>query len=228
MGEEYVLKWVKEIGWGILSMDIAYGDFLKRLREERISRKLTQLQMGSRLRMSQSHYSKAELGTRKFTFYEMQSLCETELDVFYILTGIRLDGKYREVLETRSYHELSFLMRIVCYLDSFRNKNDMQYYLGDSNNIFYSLRRVKNYSQKKMSELLGMDVKKLRDMEKGVTLPDSEMILKMYHTLQVPFFVILKEKNLLVSELCYMLGCLEKNTSKEMFGLIQDCVNLME
>ena len=194
MGKRYVLKWVKEIGWGILSMDMAYGDFLKRLKEERVNRKLTQLQMGSGLRMGQSHYSKAELGTRKFTFYEMQSLCETELDVFYILTGIRLDGKYREVLETRSYHELSFLMRIVCYLDSFRNKNDLQYYLGDSNNIFYSLRRVKNYSQKKMSELLGMDVKKLRDMEKGVTLPDSEMILKMYHILQVPFFVILKEK----------------------------------
>lgn len=104
----------------------------------------------------------------------------------------------------------------------------MQYYMGDSNNIFYSLRRIKNYSQKKMSELLEVDVKKLRDMEKGITLPDSEMILKMYRILQVPFFIILKEKNLLVSELCYMLGGLEKNTSKEMFGLIQDCVSLME
>ena len=78
---------------------------MKRLREERISRKLTQLQMSSRLRMSQSHYSKAELGSRKFTFYEMQSLCGAELDVLNItLRRSRLSGVARATFPDKQSH----------------------------------------------------------------------------------------------------------------------------
>lgn len=59
-----------------------YQDFLDKLKEERISRKWTQLQMGQKLRMTQSHYSKAEMGSRRFTYYEMKCLCETDLDIY--------------------------------------------------------------------------------------------------------------------------------------------------
>lgn len=225
-------------------MGVAYEDFLKRLKEERINRNLTQCQMGARLRMSQSHYSKAELGKRKFTFYEMQSLCRTELNVFYILTGIKADEKYRKALEEREPHELNLLLRIICFADSFHKRRN-RYYLVDGysdkveteyysllqdgqTNIFYSLRHIKKYSQKKMASALHMDVKKLRDLEKGIVQPDGELIFKIFQAFYIPFYVILGERNLLVSELCYMLTHVEKNTSIEMFSLIQDCVVIMQ
>ena len=44
-----------------------YQDFLDKLKEERISRKWTQLQMGQKLRMTQSHYSKAEMAVGSLT-----------------------------------------------------------------------------------------------------------------------------------------------------------------
>lgn len=230
--------------WGILSMNMAYQEFLERLKKERINKNLSQMQMGRKLKMSQSHYSKAELGTRRFTYFEMQCLCDTEVDIFYILTGTEYEGKYKRVLEEKSYDELTFLMRIVCYANEYHRKKDAYYYedvLTDKmgmeqyaltrdrqNNILYSVRRMKNYNQKKMSEILEVDVKKLRDMEKGITLPDSEIILKMHTTFSIPFFVILKEKNLLISELCYMIELLEKSTRKEVYGLIQDCFSILE
>ena len=197
-------------------MGVTYEDFLERLKEERINQDLTQCEMGARLRMSQSHYSKAELGTRKLTFYEMQSLCKTELNVFYILTGIRVDEKYRKTLEESAPHELNLLLRIVCYAYSFHRRKGMQYfadgysekveteYYGllrdNQTNIFYSIRRIKKYSQKKMASMLNIDVKKLRDLEKGIVQPDGELIFKIYQAFYIPFCVILEEKNLLVSE----------------------------
>ena len=224
-------------------MDSAYKEFLERLREERENKDLTQLQMSLSMRMTQSHYSKAELGKRMFTFYEMQGLCETQVDVFYILMGIRASDKYRHLLEPRALYELTFLFRTVCYANSYRirhtmhqqpidstDRMDLEYYLLAGNKkktLIHSLRQIYNYSQIKMAEILAVDVKKLRDMEKGVTLPDSEMMLKIYQTFQIPYFVMMKDRNLLISELCYRLGILEQFIGNDISEMIENCVNMI-
>ena len=47
-------------------MNMSYQNVLERLKEERLDKHLSQLEMGQIMRMSQSHYSKAELGRRRF------------------------------------------------------------------------------------------------------------------------------------------------------------------
>lgn len=63
---------------------MTYQNVLERLKEERLRQHWSQIQMGGQMRMSQSHYSKVELGNRRLTFYQIQYLCDTEIDVHYI------------------------------------------------------------------------------------------------------------------------------------------------
>ena len=55
-------------------MNESYQNVLERLKEERIRQNWSQEQICRQLRMSQSHYSKVELGKRRFTYYEVPYL----------------------------------------------------------------------------------------------------------------------------------------------------------
>lgn len=212
-----------------------YQDFLKRLKEERMSRQLSQLQMGQKMRMTQSHYSKAELGSRRFTYYEMKCLCEAGLDIYYIFTGYRCKPEYRDYFMECSYGELKcylgILHSVVGHLceshlldigeGASRKIGSMQYALApcrDSKTIFYSLRRGMGYSQKEMADILDVDVKKLRNIENGSALPDSEIIWKVSEEMGVPFSIILNDANGLGGEVSYLVELIESGPGREMFG----------
>ena len=55
-----------------------------------------------------------------------------------------------------------------------------------------------------MAEKLGVDVKKLRDLENGRNLPDSELLSRLYTSFGICPAVVLKDRNCLASE----IGCL--------------------
>lgn len=152
-----------------------YADVLGRLKEEREIHKISQVEMGQFMRMTQSHYSKAELGKKRFSYYEMMYLCDTALDLYYIYSGQRGIEKYKKLFGSCTYSELLGYMSVL--IDTAKvmsiNKYDgvwKKLYLCTRNvhyavnsvegNPYYALRVSMNYSQIRMSSLLGMDVKK--------------------------------------------------------------------
>lgn len=219
-------------------MCIRYQDFLTRLREERISRKLSQLQMGRRMRMTQSHYSKAETGVRRFTFYEIKCLCETDFDIYYVFTGYRCKPGYRDFFMECTYGELKCYLGMMCSIlehlyesrlleleKSICRKIEFIHYAllpcRDNKTVFYSLRRGMDYSQKKMADILDMDVKKLRNIESGSALPDSEIIWKVSEKVGLPFSIILNDVNGLGGEVSYLVELIENDTRRKMFERIK-------
>ena len=87
-------------------MSATYQNFVERLKEERLRLVLSQAELGRRLRMGQSHYSKVELGTRRFTYYETQCLCETDVDIYYIFTGNKCDIEVDDFFLKCTFEEL--------------------------------------------------------------------------------------------------------------------------
>lgn len=75
-------------------------------------------------------------------------------------------------------------------------------------NILYRLRNHHGYTQRKMADLLGIDVKTLRSLEKGRRLPDSDFILKMLHLFHILPVLTLNDPMGLRNELNYVLGLL--------------------
>lgn len=106
----------------------------------------------------------------------------------------------------------------------------LQYLSGDARtnrNILYRLRNHHGYTQRKMADLLGMDIKTLRSLEKGRRLPDSELIWEMYHLFHVSPALILNDPRGLRSELNYVLGLLTDNDRDGMLQILESSHKLV-
>lgn len=213
-------------------MSATYQNFRERLKEERLRLELSQLEIGQALRMSQSHYSKVEIGTRRLTFFETQYLCEANVDVYYLFTGekrvIEIDNLFIEC----NFDELVCYLHTLCMLltclhgnksiilprDMQKKLENIQYALmpcEKRQTIFYKLRRALNYNQIKMADLLEVDVKKLRGMESGKILPDNEIIWRLSEMFYIPYALLLKDKNGLVCELNCLLDLIKESKRKD-------------
>lgn len=207
-------------------MDIVYEDVLARLKEERLLHKLSQEELGRRLRITQGHYSKAEQAIKRFTYYEMKCLADSELDMYYIYTGRRTVGRHWDILRNCSYKELLCYLHILismecCRYGERRQESEMKRYRQlcrlkvitgaeeGQENVFLLIRSHEKRTQHEMADYLGMDVKKYRRMEKGYCLPDSELIFKAYSMFGVPPAYILKDGKGLVCEIEYYLDRFE-------------------
>lgn len=144
---------------------IAYDNVLKRLREERQRLAWSQKEMSQCVRMSQSNYSKVEIGLRRLNYSELKYLCESDIDVYYIYTAQRSSGQYINFFKQCSYFELRCFLGVIYSIAmlEYRNTTTEQWrnilnkikYVAlieenkSNNNIFLVLRRSINCQQKK-------------------------------------------------------------------------------
>ena len=222
-------------------MDNNYISILPRLREERERRNLTQRLLCYHMQIQQSHFSKAETGQRRFTYHELEGLCATDIDVLYVFTGKRP----KTGLEFLNPAELG-LEEIICLLNivydladtawsanryktAFEQIRQQLEYIkcGSGNdktksNIFHYVRIKCGYTQQKMADTLGIDIKKLRELEKGRLQPDSELIWKMYDLFHVSPALILKDPRGLLNELNYVLDLLEDDDREIMLRILEN------
>lgn len=223
-------------------MSVTYDDVLKRLIEERHRLSWTQKEMSKCVRMEQSNYSKVELGLRRLSYYDLKYLCETDVDVHYIYTGQKSSGQYAGFFYERSYDELLCYLRVMYSVSELKYKEDftgkwkiiyekIKYVpLIEGNqkhyNIFEEIRHSLNYQQQKMAGLLGVDVKKLRDLENARRLPDSELLYRLYELFCIPPAAILKDRKGMASELGILLDMLDPDCQKSMFETIAAIHNI--
>lgn len=223
-------------------MRIAYEDVLDRLKEERHRLLLSQKEMGRLVRMNQSNFSKVELGLRRLNYYELKYLCDSEVDVHYIYTGRRSSGQYADFFSQCSYVELICFLSIVYSVvllryrderaEKWKNILEKIKYVPlieenpNASNIFLVIRRSANCQQLKMAEILGVDVKKLRDLENGRTLPDSELLCRLYELYRIPPAAILKDKRGMESEISIFLDMLDTADRNVIFDIIKAVHNM--
>lgn len=227
-----------------MPMDSEYQNVLRRLREEREKLNLTQRLLCYRMKMLQSHYSRAESGSKRFSYYEIKGLCTSDVDVLYVFTGKRpKDGQELLDLQDCSLEEIVCYLNTVCILAkavkqmdtkrvSFGSIQKQLEYIqyrgsGAKNNIFYCVRDRQDYTQQKMADMLGVDIKKLRELENGRILPDSEMIWKMYELFQVSPAFILEDVGGLRQELNYVLDLLDEEDRKLVIQVLKDEQNVL-
>ena len=155
------------------------------------------------------------------------------MDVYYIFTGerwkqIEENSFFLEstVEELKSYLELLCILSMALFKaniltissDNCKKIEHIRYALmpcKKGQTIFYKLRRALNYNQKKMAELMKVDVKKLRGMECGKILPDSEIMYQMLAVFSIPYALLLNDKNGLIGEINCLLGLMEESKRKD-------------
>lgn len=204
-------------------MGMAYENVLDRLKEERSLHSLSQEDLGRQLKMTQGHYSKAEHAIKRFTYYEVKCLADSELDLYYIYTGRRIMHNHEEILKNCGYRELLCYLHVLLSLECCRygeQKREseakrysrlcrLKYITGaedEQESIFMLLRRYERQTQFEMADSLGMEVKKYRGVEKGTCLPDSELLFKVYSLFDISPAYVLKDRKGLSCEIEYYLN----------------------
>lgn len=192
-------------------MCIRYEDVVIRLKQERLRMQWTQKMISKKLGMTQSHYSKAESGLKRFSYREMQSLNQIGVDVHYIFTGQRESlEKYEALFQGCGKQELLCIASVFCALKDYLNRKNrpdggasvghrtdpISYIFAaedDKRSIWYLLRTFYDYTQKEMAVLMEIDIKKYRSIEREEILPDSEIILKTYNQFHIPPLLLLED-----------------------------------
>ncbi len=228
-------------------MNSEYQHVLRRLKEERERRNLTQRLLCYNMKMLQSHYSRAESGSKRFSYNEIKGLCTSDVDVLYVFTG-KKSGERQEFVEQRDCSPeeiLCFLNTVYILIKAMKpsDKKGASYgeirsqleYLqygnenrGVKDNIFYCVRNREDYTQQKMADELGVDIKKLRELENGRILPDSEMIWKMYDLFRVSPAFMLEDTKGLWRELNYVLDMLDEKDRECMIRILQEEHRLLQ
>lgn len=213
-------------------MDMIYEDVLARLKEERLTHKLSQAELGRQLKITQGHYSKAEHAVKRFTYCEIKRLADSELDLYYIYTGRRIVNRHTELLKGCSYRELLCFLHVLLSLECCRygkQKADakryqllsrLKYITGtadEQENVFMLIRQYERRTQCEMADCLGMDVKKYRCVEKGTCLPDSELLFDVYSVFGVSPAYLLKDGRELICEIEHHLNRMKPENNEVVY-----------
>lgn len=224
-----------------LPMEDNYDSVLRRLKEERMRRNMTQRLLCYYMQIQQSHFSRAETGQRRFSYHELKGLCRSDVDMHYIFTGKRTkSGREFLCLSEPSLEELICFLNTIHALSSiarFADQSGTSFgeihrqleYLqcGSGNakgqaNVFLCVRNHCGYTQNRMSDSLGVDIKKLRELEKGRLLPDSELIWKMYSLFRISPSLILKDVKSMWNELNYILELMDDTDRDIVLRILED------
>lgn len=76
-------------------------------------------------------------------------------------------------------------------------------------------------SAKEMAQSLGIDVKKLRDIEKGKNFPDSELLCRLYELYNIPPTVILKNNKCMANEIATLLDMMDIENRRVILNFIK-------
>ena len=218
--------------------NLVYENVLERLRKERGRLSITKADMSRYLHMDQSNYRKAELGQyRRFSYFEVKSMSELGINVNYIYTGKVKKVITLDFIEKLSVNRLKSILQIIYTIVELSYKEDFnQQYKAlleelkyiffikqnvNPSDIFLTVRRLKGYTQIKMADMIGGDVKKLRNLENGKKLPDSEIISKMYEVFKILPVVMIETKNCMLDTILYILDEIKKEDREKIVDIIK-------
>lgn len=218
--------------------NLVYENVLERLRKERGRLSITKADMSRYLHMDQSNYRKAELGQyRRFSYFEVKSMSELGINVNYIYTGKVKKVITLDFIEKLSVNRLKSILQIIYTIVELSYKEDFnQQYKAlleelkyiffikqnvNPSDIFLTVRRLKGYTKIKMADMIGVDVKKLRNLENGKKLPDSEIISKMYEVFKILPVVMIETKNCMLDTILYILDEIKKEDREKIVDIIK-------
>lgn len=219
-------------------MSMEYKNVLERLKEEREKKAWTQRDISQQIGMGQAQYCKIEKGTQNFSYDEVKALANLQINVHYIFTGQKSSGYFVEKIEKGNYSKavglLEMIFAVIKYYytwepsvywkDLYQEIKFVRFLDADqnyNNNLFYMIRCMFHYTQKQMAGHLGVDVKKLRRLETGQCLPDSELLWRFYNEFRVPPSVIIKDKKGILCEAGWLLEKVDSKAGKNSLAMMK-------
>ena len=228
-------------------MTASYDKFIKRLIAYRKANGLSQEEMGRRSNLTQSHYNKIENMSKIMSYKSLVVLNAKGISADFLVTGIK---QKRTVLNDllmgcSKADRADFMhMAVICIALGIKHKgaenekyrkistneiemlrSDMESKDAKSYSAWKCIRRINSLTQEQMSKELEIDIKTYRDIEKGKSKPNVEILALIYDKFGYPPSLILdvEDKNYLfvINEVWLRLSeSLQNKIEKELRGFL--------
>jgi len=191
-----------------------YGLIVQKLQEYRNKSNILQNEMAEYLDMTQSEYSKIELGKTKLSYEVLSKLhkkgCDIDMLIIGEETGTVLPSVERVYVESDTTRFASWLKLCEWAMQHWRNEDGREAQIGSKLlKIFVNaereltalekLRAATGISQEKMAEILGVEIRKYRRLKKGKSQLDAELMAKIYEATKCKPSYFIDENNYYLS-----------------------------
>lgn len=172
-----------------------YKLIVSRLESYRKKYHIVQTDLADDLEITQSQYSKFEKGAVKLSYEILHKLYKMGWDIDLIITGEGMHpiiDKLKPLQEVMNEEQMISIFKLCEWaIDQWNlqgaNENGignklLKLYIGSEHAMtaLQKLRVVYNLNQEEMAELVGVNIKKYRELEKGVLQLDAELMSNIY------------------------------------------------
>ena len=236
-------------------MSAAYDAFIKRLIEYRKNNDLSQEEMGKRTNLTQSHYNKIENRNKIMSYNSLVVLNSEYISADFLITGIEQKETVLNdlLMQCGETDKADFLyMAVICIElvikyhgvvdETYKEistkeievlRSDMEEENTADYSVWKCIRKLSNLTQEQMSQELDIDIKTYRDIEKGKSKPNVEILALVYEKLGYPpsLFFEVDNKNYLyaINEVWLRLPAEMQNIiEKELRGFLDFISSIRE
>lgn len=197
-----------------------YDLIVQRLGEYRKKCHILQNDMAEYLDITQSQYSKLELGRVKLSYEVLKKLYRHGCDIDKMIIGKKaenvLSSLQKSYMENDERHVMNWLKMCQWAIDCWREEEGKEEQIGSKllrrftdngteMTALERLRRAYGVSQQEMSEITGVNIKKYRQLEKGNIQLDAELMANIYEATKCRPSYFVDENNFylsIISEEC--------------------------
>lgn len=204
-----------------------YNGVVERLKEYRKELGVSQSEMGTYLGVTQSHYLKLEKGMKVISKRSLLTFGESGKDVFWLLTGKKAGNGILDCFLKEFDHAAQrrkMLENIIWVTeegarisgDDYDESLNKAYRLMKVSNldeefIWKKIRDAENLTQMEMAEILDINIKRYRKIEKGEIAEDAEILAALYEKLRYSPMLILDRERYCLDELNEIWGRFESS-----------------
>lgn len=193
-------------------MDDYYSNVSRRLQAYRNTLGLTQKQMGEKFGVGQSHYCKLEAGLKNVSYDNLKCFEQHGGDIYYLITGQKITNGKMETYISRcrtpqgkeqlfqslipvTQMGIQLILKQEASLSerTLKSAKLVKEY-DDRLTVWENIRKAEACSQIEMAEIFDINIKRYRNIEKGTTKPNAEILHTLYHKLNYSPLLILDQK----------------------------------
>lgn len=191
-----------------------YSLIVRKLQEYRKKSNILQTEMAEYLDITQSEYSKIELGKTKLSYEVLSRLHKKGCDIDMLITGKEADAilpSLEKIYVESDIQKFSSWLKLCEWAMEHWMKEDgkeeqigsklLKIFVSDENGMtpLKKLRKAYGVTQVQMADIVGVSIKKYRKLEKGNIQLDAELMANIYEATKCRPSFFLDENNYYLS-----------------------------
>lgn len=227
-------------------MEMGYSSVINRLKWYRKELNKTQDSMSQMFEVGQAHYSKLEDGKKIISYHSLEMFEKNGGDIQFLITGEKYEqGRIDQYLaQCRTENGKKELLKLLFWVSRQGEALGSQErklltkktsasialieYMEKDMSIWKSIRLLEKLTQIQMADILDINIKRYRRIEKMQSKPDAEILYTAYEKLGYSPLIIMKQEYYYLRELNTVWDKFSEKTIRKLDEIVRQGITLIQ